>query len=90
MQIWICFAAVAFIVMFLLYIPDMFPKCSCCGKKKFKAFFRIHRVVGINPGYSGSRSVCSKCCLEFSIEDLDDLDRLMDIRRKMKLDSLTK
>lgn len=84
------FAALAFIILFLLYIPDMFPKCSCCGKKKFKPFFRIHRVVGINPGYGGSRSVCNKCCVEYGIETLDDLDRLMDIRRKMKLDSLTR
>jgi len=86
----ISFAALAAIILFLLYIPDMFPKCSCCGKKKFKPFFSIHRVVGINPGYSGSRSICKRCCREYNIESLCDLDRLIEIRRKMKIDSLTR
>lgn len=90
MQLWICFAALAAIILFLLYIPDMFPKCACCGKKKFKPLIGIHRVVGIKPGYSGSRSVCKKCCREYNIESLYDLDRLIDIRRKIKIDSLSR
>ncbi len=90
MQLWICFAALAAVILILLYIPDLFPLCSCCGKKKFKPFISIHRVIGINPGYSGSRSVCKRCSREYNIESFGDLDRLIEIKRKMKIDSLSR
>jgi len=79
-----------FIILFMLYIPDIFPKCSCCRKKKLRPFFRIHRAVSINPGYGGSRSVCTKCCRKYNIEDLKDLDHLILVQKKLKLDSLVK
>lgn len=89
MQIHLYLAILA-VVMLLLYIPDLFPECSCCLVKKFRPFFRIHKAVGINPGYGGNRSVCRKCCRKYGIENLKDLDRLIAIRNKIKLDSLSK
>lgn len=90
MYIWQYFIIFAFTILFVLFIPDMFPKCSCCFKKKFRPFFKIHKSISINPGYGGSRSVCIKCCRKYGIEELKDLDRLILIKRKLKLDSLTK
>ena len=87
---WIFFFAISAIVLFLLFLPDLMPRCCCCNKLKPRPFIRIHRVVGINPGYGGSRSVCTKCCREYSIENLKDLDQLFTIRRKIRLDSLSK
>lgn len=80
---------VFFIILFFLYIPDLFPQCSCCGKKKFRFFFRIHKVVGISPGYRGCRSVCRKCCKKYDLKDLSDLDKLMSITRKLKIRRLS-
>lgn len=76
------------IILLMLYIPDIFPECSCCRKKKLRPFFRIHRAVSISPGYGGSRSVCTKCCRKYNIEDLKDLDHLIHVQKKLKLDSL--
>lgn len=90
MHIWLYEIILVSLILFLLYIPDIFPECSCCRKKKFRLFFRIHRAVSINPGYGGSRSVCIKCCRKYNIEDLKDLDNLKLIKRKLKLDSLAK
>jgi hypothetical protein len=84
------YLAILAAVIFLLYIPDLFPKCSCCHAKKFRPFFRIHKAVGINPGYGGNRSVCRKCCRKYDIENLKDLDRFISIRNKVKLGSFSK
>ncbi len=77
------------VILFFLYIPDMFPLCSCCNRKKFRPFFRIHKAVRINPGYKGCRSVCTKCCRKYDLKDLNDLDRLMHISRKVKIGRLS-
>lgn len=90
MRIIIYFTVLSAVILFLLFMPDMFPMCALCRRKKPRFLFRIHRAVSINPGYSGSRSVCTKCCRDHDIEDLEDLDRLIMIRRKVRLDSLTK
>lgn len=80
---------VFFIILLFLYIPDMFPLCSCCNKKKFRPFFRIHKAVGIHPGYKGCRSVCTKCCRKYDLKDLKDLDRLIHISRKVRIGRLS-
>jgi len=90
MYIWLYLFILASTILFVLFTPDIFPKCSCCQKKKLRPFIRIHRVVSINPGYGGSRSVCTKCCRKYDIEDLKDLDQLILVKRKLKLDSLIK
>jgi hypothetical protein len=87
---WLIFLILSAVVLFLLFLPDLMPRCSYCGRYKLRPLFRIHRAVSINPGYGGSRSVCTKCCREYDIESLQDLDRLIAIKRRLKLDSLTK
>ena len=90
MYIWFCLFILASIILFVLFIPDIFPRCSCCRKKKLRPFIRIHRAVSINPGYGGSRSVCTKCCRKYDIENLKDLDKLMLVKRKLRLNSLAR
>ncbi|MGI6667920.1 MAG: hypothetical protein ACOX4M_00225 [Acetivibrionales bacterium] len=84
------YPAILAVAMLLLYIPDLFPECSCCRAKKFRPFFSIHKAVGINPGYGGNRSVCRKCCRKYGIENLKDLDRFIVARNKVKLDSFSR
>lgn len=85
-----CFAAAFGAVMFFLYIPELFPLCSCCKRKKFRPFIKIHKAVGISPGYRGCRSICRKCCLTYNLKDLADLDHLLQARRKVRMERLTK
>lgn len=87
---WILFFTIAAIVLLLLFLPEIMPRCSCCKKLKPRPFMRIHRAVSINPGYGGSRSVCTKCCRQYNITDIQGLDRLIDIRRKLRLETLSK
>jgi len=80
---------VFFVILFFLYLPDLFPSCECCGKKKPRPFFRIHRVVSLSPGYRGCRSVCARCCRKYDLKDLKDLDRLIQINRKVRISRLS-
>ncbi len=80
---------VFFVILSFFYIPDMFPLCSCCSRKKFRPFFKIHKAVAINPGYKGCRSVCKKCCRKYDLKDLKDLDKLMRISRKVRISRLS-
>jgi len=82
---WYLFYAISAIILFLLFLPDIMPRCSCCEKLKLRPFIRIHRGVAMNPGYRGNRSVCTKCCRRYNIETLSDLDRIISIKRKLRL-----
>jgi hypothetical protein len=90
MSIWQLFFILAFIILTFMFLPDIFPNCACCGRKKPRPFFMIHKVVGLSPGYRGNRSVCTKCCRKYGIKSLKDLEQVRSIRRKLKLESLSR
>jgi hypothetical protein len=75
-------------VLFILNIPEIMPKCSCCKKIKVRFLMGIHQAVTINPGYSGNRSVCKKCCKKYNIRSIKDLEQLQDIQKKIKTKNL--
>lgn len=80
----------AIALLLLLFLPDLAPRCSCCNRFKPRPFIRIHKPVGLSPGYGGNRSVCIKCCRKYNISTLTDLDRLNSIRRHIRLEALKK
>ena len=80
----------AAIAIFIAYIPELFPHCSCCEKVKPRPFIRLHRAVSISPGFKGNRSVCIRCCRKYDIDSLNDLDKLAIIKRRLKLQMLAK
>lgn len=88
MYILIMISALAAII--ITFIPELFPYCSCCQKVKPRFSIKIHKAIGISPGYRGSKSVCTKCCRKYNITSIADLDRVTDIKRKLKLQSLVK
>jgi hypothetical protein len=90
MSIWQLFLIIAAIILFFMFLPDIFPKCECCGRKKPRPFFRLHKVVGLSPGYRGNKSVCTKCCRRYDIESLKDLDQVRAVKRRLKLESLSR
>ncbi len=85
MPIELFFLVVLLLLTAIAFVPEVFPVCSCCGKKKFIMFFKINKAIKIHPGYSGSKSVCRKCCRLYGIETLQDLQKVLNIRRKIEL-----
>jgi|GEM_PF-472650 len=86
MHIATMFLITAALLFTLAFIPDMFPRCSCCRKIKFRLFFKVHKPQKLAPGYGGSKSVCKKCCMKYYINDLKDLDLVYRIRKKAEAD----
>jgi hypothetical protein len=87
---WIIPVSAGMLVLLLLYIPEMFPRCSSCGRIKPRFLFRLHHAIGINPGYKGNRSVCRRCCRQYGITGIKDLYALQEIKKKLKQDSVFK
>lgn len=75
-------------LLLLLFLPDLIPRCSSCNRLKPRTLIRIHKPVGLSPGYRGNRSVCIKCCRKYNISTLSDLDRLDIIKRHIRLEAL--
>ncbi len=80
----------AAIAIFISFLPELFPRCSCCLRIKPRPFIRIHRAVSLSPGFGGNRSVCIKCCRKYDISDLNDFEKIARIKRKLRLQSLAK
>lgn len=77
-------AIIATASAFLLFLPEMMPRCTLCGKYKFRPFFKLHITAGMRPGYSSYRSACRKCCAKFNIHGMIDFDTVRKIRTGIK------
>ena len=82
--------ASAVIAIIISFIPELFPRCACCLRIKPRPFIRIHKAVSLSPGFKGNKSVCTKCCRKYDINNLNDLDKITVIKRKLRLQSLAK
>jgi hypothetical protein len=88
MFIWAFFIILSAFVLFVLFIPEIFPRCSCCRKLKFRPSMRIHKTISLKLGYGGNCSVCKSCCRKYNITCLKDLEQVKDIKRRLKLESI--
>ena len=82
MEITTFFLIISAFLLFIMFFPDIFPKCSNCKKIKFRTMFRIHKNVSLRPGYKASKSVCRKCCRKYGIDSLKEYERYENIRKK--------
>ena len=69
------------LAVFITLIPDIFPYCSCCRKKKFRPFFKLHVPVSFKLWYGGYKSVCRKCCRKYYINSIDDLNNVLRLKK---------
>ena len=89
MQKLLLLVIVFFVILFFLYIPELFPYCACCRKRNpshFSGSTRRSASVRVQ----GCRSVCSKCCRKYDLNDFRDLDRFMEVSRKLQIRRLSR
>lgn len=86
MSIFTFFMLFAAVFLLFLLLPDIYPRCLCCGEKKLRMFFKIHEPTGLTPGYGSNKSICKKCSRKYEIDDLDGYYRFDHIRRKVVID----
>jgi len=85
------FEAILLITFFssiAIFMPDILPKCDCCGTFKLRPFIKIHKTVKISLGYKGVKSVCTKCCRQYGILFYEDYLKLVHSKRIAKINFL--
>lgn len=85
MRLWYLLVIFASFLLVLEFYPDLFPYCCCCRKVKMRFQIRIHEIQRIRLGYKAHKSVCRKCCRQYSIHSLKEYERVEDARRKALL-----
>ncbi len=69
-------------IAFVIYFPEIFPKCFLCGKIKFRKCFSLHRDISLSLGRRGSKWVCKKCCRKHDISTLADADKKKELKKR--------
>lgn len=85
MNPFLLFVIIAIVLVCIMFYADFFPKCSLCGKIKPRAFFKIHKIFRVLPGYKGNRSACYKCCRKYDIHNIKDLIGVKKIKRNVEI-----
>ena len=80
----VLFAAASIISFFVTFKPVILPKCACCGKIKFRTFFKyiFHEKKSLTR--KGQLSVCKACCKKYNIHSIADFKKKHEIRKRME------
>lgn len=79
------FIIICALLLILGFFTDLFPYCSLCRKIKFRAFFKIHKNLGIKPGYHENMSACKKCCSKYDIRNFQDYEKVSRIKKGIEM-----
>ena len=77
-------AILATIISFIVYIPEIFPRCNLCKKIKFRWQFSLHTDISLSLSRKGNQSVCKKCCLRENINNFSDLHTKKEIKNRVE------
>ncbi|MDP4117404.1 MAG: hypothetical protein Q8903_14815 [Bacteroidota bacterium] len=72
------------VVLVIMYIPDLIPRCACCRHIKPRFAFRVHKLTGVAPGYRGNTSICKKCCRHYNISTIEELRTLNKLKKRIE------
>lgn len=76
------------LISFLVFLPDIFPKCDCCRWFKPRFMFRIHETIKISLGYNAVVAVCTKCCKCKDIKTINEYNLVKKATRKAYIEYL--
>ena len=80
----VIFTLCSIITAFIIFKPVLLPKCACCGKIKFRTFFKyiFHEKKSLTR--KGQLSVCKACCKKYNIHSIADFKKKHEIRKRME------
>ncbi|NLN05395.1 MAG: hypothetical protein GX166_11400 [Clostridiaceae bacterium] len=79
-KIIVVFAVTAFLVFF----PEIFPRCEYCRKIKPRRLFQFHKSISLKLTYKGNLSLCKKCCKKYNFTSLDRFRKHMRVEKRME------
>ena len=77
--------AVLFIILSLTAVYIIF--CACCGRVKFRTYFRYFAPVTMRLTRKGDICLCRDCCLKYNIRSISDFRKRSEIKKRMEYKS---
>ena len=65
----------------------LFPRCACCGRVKFRTYFRYFAPVTMRLTRKGDICLCRDCCLKYNIRSISDFRKRSEIKKRMEYKS---
>ena len=73
----------AFLIAFLVFWPELFPRCCLCHRVKPRFLFSLHKDISLSLSRKGNRSVCKKCCTTRNLSSFSELTTYQEIQKRV-------
>lgn len=80
----VIFIAASAVVCGAVFRPLIFPRCGCCGRVKFRTYFRYHTPVSMRLTRKGDIAICRDCCYKYNIRSISDFKKRSEIKKRME------
>ena len=67
---------------FLIYVPELLPRCAHCGRIKPRSRFLFHICISMRLSRKGNLSLCKKCCKKEGFTSVARFKQQADARKK--------
>lgn len=84
----ILFISASAVICGMVFKPLILPKCGCCGRVKFRTYFRYHTPISMRLSRKGDISLCRDCCDKYNIRSISDFKKRSEIRKRMEYKNL--
>lgn len=84
---YVIFGVLSLAAVYIIFRPVLFPRCGCCGRIKFRTYFRYYAPISMRLTRKGDISVCRDCCLQYNIRSILDFKKRSEIKKRMEYKS---
>ena len=83
----VIFVTLSLAAVYIIFRPVLFPRCGCCGRVKFRTYFRYYAPVSMHLTRKCDLSLCRDCCLRYNIRSISDFKKRSEIKKRMEYKS---
>lgn len=77
--------AVILLIIYLIFAPEIFPRCSHCGKIKPRSAFLFHITTSMRLSRRGNLSLCKKCCEKEGFTSVARFKKFADAQKRASI-----
>ncbi len=81
------FTVLSLAAVYIIFRPVLFPRCGCCGRVKFRTYFRYYAPVNMRLTRKGDLCLCRDCCLRYNIRSISDFKKRSEVKKRMEYKS---
>ncbi|MBE7056716.1 MAG: hypothetical protein E7388_04665 [Ruminococcaceae bacterium] len=72
------------LLVFIIYIPEILPRCDCCHKIKLRGKFKFHVQTKMTLTRKGKLSLCKTCCEKENFTSVSKYCHYKETKKKTK------